>query len=254
MQNALSTQHILYKRTESPSIAFREHYTRPISTNQMYDCAWERLHSKLHCGPSIAVNQRILYKPTLNYIHYSSEPFHMETSGRHSNRVKVFASDRFPYSTASSEQLLFLSSPAPVQPACYYTQALLNIATPVAVLTTHNAYVLSNAVNTTIWKTTRSKPLGWKVFAKHSGEMFCHRFPFVKKGLRWKGNSLVSLPTALQPVCCYIQDILSTATPVAVLATHHVIKSSTTVSITIWRSLRRTQFSPNVSLGSNAIW
>lgn len=53
-----------------------------------------------------------------------------------------------------------MSSSSAVQPACYYVQTVLNNATYVAVLATHNAFMILSTVSLTIWRSIGGKKIG----------------------------------------------------------------------------------------------
>lgn len=73
------------------------------------------------------------------------------------------------FSQCLQYQGMFCVVVMPCITSCYLIQALLNIATPVSVLTTHIANMTSTTLSTTIWRLVQDRKGGLEVFAKYIG-------------------------------------------------------------------------------------
>lgn len=100
-----------------------------------------------------------------------------------------------------------------------------------------NVHMISITASVTIWKSSQGKTLCSNVLPPIDFHMI---------GLAVNKWNVLSSPAALKVACYYVQNVMNTARPVVVLATHNVIMVSTTVSSTIWRSLGSKAFGPDV--------
>lgn len=62
METILRIENIRYKRADSSSISFLDHYGLPEQTNQRKACTWQQQYRSLNCSSHISANQSFLYK------------------------------------------------------------------------------------------------------------------------------------------------------------------------------------------------